>query len=253
MRQGSSDYAESKVLDFHAIARNTLTVLARDIQRPEDGILLRFMARLYDVIVADNLTSLNLLLASMRRAGIRDEDITDFYAPVIARQLGHAWTDDRLSFVQVSNASARLQNLLHRLDMTWFNPLAFNRRAVPGEICLFVPQGVQHTLGATVLAGQLRRAGCLVRMALDLQLEDISNFVRQPDTAGVLISASRAESLGFLEKVVEKVRDGDAKVPVLLGGNVLDRKEDVAAAIGADYSTSNWQDALTICKKRTVR
>jgi methanogenic corrinoid protein MtbC1 len=90
-------------------------------------------------------------------------------------------------------------------------------------------------------------------MALDLQLEDISNFVRQPDTAGVLISASRAESLGFLEKVVEKVRVGDAKVPVLLGGNVLDRKEDVAAAIGADYSTSNWQDALTICKKRTVR
>ena len=253
MRQSSSDYADSTVGDFNAIARNSLTVLARDIQRPEDRVLLRFMTPLFDMILSDNHSSLIELLASMHGAGIRDEDISDFYAPVIARQLGHAWTDDRLTFVQVSTASARLQNLLWELDTTWVTPPALNFSGLKGEICLFVPQGVQHTLGATVLAGQLRRAGCMVRMAVDLKLSDIANFVKIPETAGVLISASRAESLDFLEKVVEKVRAGNAKVPVLLGGNVLDRKEDVAAVIGADHSTANWQDALTFCKKRTVR
>jgi len=253
MRQSSSDYADSTVTDFHAIARNTLTVLARDIQRPEDGILLRFMTRLYDAVLAGDQSALEVLLASMRRSGIRDEDIADFYAPVIARQLGHAWSDDRLTFVQVSSASARLQNLLRQLDTTWLSPPSLNFSALKGEICLFVPHGVQHTLGATILASQLRRAGCLVRMALDLKLNDIADFVRMPETAGVLISASRAESLDFLAKVVEKVRAGDAKVPVLLGGNVLDRKEDVAVVIGADHATANWQDALTLCRKGTVQ
>lgn len=251
MRQSSSDYADSTALDFHAIARNTLTVLARDIQRPEDGVLLRFMTRLFDVIVSGDNASLAILLKSMRRAGIRDEDISDFYTPVIARQLGHAWNDDRLTFVQVSTASARLQNLLRQLDMTWFTPPALTYSTIKGEICVIVPHGVQHTLGATILTGQLRRAGCIVRMALDLKLNEIADFVRMPETAGVLLSASRAESLDFLEKVVEKVRAGDAKVPVLLGGNVLDRKEDVAAVIGADHATANWQDALTFCKKRS--
>ncbi len=253
MRQSSSDYTDSPVLDFNAIARNTLTVLARDVQRPEDGILLRFMTRLFDVILANDPGALVTLLVNMRRAGVRDEDIADFYVPVIARQLGHAWTDNRLTFVQVSSASARLQNLLWDLDTTWFTPPALNFRALKGELCLFVPQGVQHTLGATVLAGQLRRAGCVVRMALDLKLNEIADFVRLPETAGVLISASRAESLDFLEKVVDRVRAGNDNAPVLLGGNVLDRKEDVAAVIGADHSTANWQDALTFCKKGTVR
>lgn len=232
------------------VARQVLSALSSELRLIYPDLppraLVRFLDQMQASMTQTDPLVIEDLLNQMRRAGIRDTDIADFYIPVVARRLGEGWVNDTLEFTQVSVAMASLSTMLRSLDASWCMP----ERApfgTMGEICIVVPKGVQHTLGATILAGQMRRAGYDVRLGSDLSLEEIAHFVSSPATMGVMISASLWERLDFLRTVVKKVRAANPWVPVLIGGNVLEQDADICAATGADHATSDWQSALSFC------
>jgi methanogenic corrinoid protein MtbC1 len=255
MPRDISDYAVAPPRTVGGVARQVLSVLSSELRLIYPDMPPRALVRYLDEMQAamtqpDPQTIIHLLNA-MRRSGIRDADIADFYIPVVARRLGEAWTTDVLDFTQVSVGMAHLQSMLRSLDSSWCMP----ERApfgTLGEICIIVPQGVQHSLGASILAGQMRRAGYDVRLGIDLALDRIAQFVSAPATTGVMISSSLWEPFDFLRAVVKKIRIGNPRVPVLVGGNVLERDVDVCAAIGADQATNDWQTALSFCADRAA-
>lgn len=212
-------------------------------------MLVKYLDQMQAAVTQASAKMIKQLLNTMRRAGIRDPDVADYYIPVVARRLGEGWVQDSLEFTEVSVAIANLQAMLHSLDASWCMP----ERApfgTLGEICVIVPEGVQHSLGASVLAGQVRRAGYDVRFGNGLKLDEIAHFVSATSAIGVMVSASTFETLDFLSAVVKKVRLGNPWVPVLVGGNILERDVDICAHIGADLATSEWQPAIEYCAKR---
>ena len=146
----------------------------------------------------------------------------------------------------MSIGSARLQGLLRHLGPEW---CAENTLHDPGkQACLvLVPEGAQHTLGATILSGQLRRQGIFVQLELDCSAEEVGSIVAQTRFDAVFMSATTRESLDVLRRIVQKIRQAGQDVPVVIGGNVLSQEYDVQSLTGVDLATSDLEQALEFC------
>jgi MerR family transcriptional regulator, light-induced transcriptional regulator len=95
----------------------------------------------------------------MGAAGIRREDIADFYVPEVARRLGAAWCEDRTSFADVTVGTARLQGLLREIGPDWFSDARLGDRP-PVCVLVVVSRDEFHTLGAMVLARNSAASAC---------------------------------------------------------------------------------------------
>jgi MerR family transcriptional regulator, light-induced transcriptional regulator len=193
---------------------------------------------------------LGACLAHLVRERVGAAEVADLYIPELARWLGAEWMDDRLSFVQVSLASARLQALLRAIGCAWSADAA-----APGDdraVVLVVPQGEDHSLGAMVLSGQLRRLGVTVRLALGPDPGEVAEILRAGRMAGVFISVSGTGQLAKARELVEEVRRfGPQGIPVVVGGVLLQANIDAARRLGADLVTSDLHAALEACRAPT--
>jgi methylmalonyl-CoA mutase cobalamin-binding subunit len=151
-----------------------------------------------------------------------------------------------LDFRSVSIGSARLQSLLWQLEE--FEPrIPLRTELSQANMLVVVPEACQHTLGATVLAGQLRRMGRGVKLELATSPNALKGIMDTADFAGVMISASSREPLASLADLVQTARQSQAKTPILIGGNILEKMSEFKDTTGADLVTSDVDTALRFC------
>jgi methylmalonyl-CoA mutase cobalamin-binding subunit len=186
-------------------------------------------------------------LAYMVRERVGAAEVSDLYIPELARRLGAEWMDDALSFVQVSLATARIQALLRAIGCAWSADAA-----APGAdraIALVVPEGEQHSLGALVLLGQLRRLGVTVRLALGPAPGDVAEILRTGRMDGVFISVAGTAKLANVRKLVQEIRrSGPPGLPIVVGGTVVQTDIELAQGLGVDLVTSDLRVALEACR-----
>ena len=162
--------------------------------------------------------------------GLQANAIVDYCIPKIARNYGQEWTNDSLSFASVSVGCAHLQLVLkHIIHERGFNVLDGNGKCV--LLAALAPE--QHTLGALVLADQLRRLDFSVKMCLGTSTEDVTKSVFENKYHAVLFSASTLEAAEISAHCVNQIRQNCAYQPlVFLGGSVLSlyNREDMPNA-----------------------
>ncbi len=196
--------------------------------------------------VADDPAHLAAFLRDLVRMKMPPSAVADVYIPAVARELGRAWLDDRLSFLQVSVGSARLQSMLRAIGHQWTADTG--AVAHSGALLLVLPPHEQHTLGAMVLMGQLRRLGVSVRLAIGPSKLDLQRIFSQSRYDGVLISVAASGRLAELSGFVQQIRRaGWAGLPVVVGGPLLATEADLAARVGADAEATTLSAALRIC------
>ncbi len=229
------------------VALQTLGVLARDMRPAARQPLESYLAQMQAAVLNPQRTALDKLILEMRTALIPPAEIAENYVPTVARRLGVCWVQDTLNFRMVSIGSARLQSLLWRLED---HADDYARATAPDapKLLVGVPEGCQHTLGATVLVGQLRRRGIGVRFELELAPSLLDNILGTQGYAGVLISASTRESLASLTDLVNVVRLSQPAMPVFIGGNVLEQDVNIEQMTGADLATSEVDVVLDACR-----
>jgi hypothetical protein len=115
-----------------------------------------------------------------------------------ARTLGDQWLDDTRSFASVTTALGVLQVLASRLG-----GVVDDGAGLPVALLAPVP-GEQHTLGLIVAAEFFRRAGCLPRVELNLDVAQLLDCAR--DVAVVGLSVSGAASQERLVPTVQALR-----------------------------------------------
>lgn len=191
-------------------------------------------ARLFDVI------------KDMRKARIPSLQIAESYVPTVARRLGDDWLADRVDFAGVSIGASRLQAVLRRLEMDWGLPREAKFDSPPAFI-VGVPDGAQHTLGASVLAGQLRHRGLSVHLDLEMTPQGLAQQVRHEHYNGVLISAGSFDDLESCRVLVESSKKESRNTPVIVGGSILQQSSDIGSEVRADLLTSDIHDALRHC------
>lgn len=228
------------------IALRTLGILAGETSGRTPAPLESYAKQLQQAVLAARPAQMDDLVSQMRRALISPAEIAEVYVPLVARRLGACWIEDSLDFSAVSIGSARLQSLLWRLESLEAaqTPKFDQQRA---SMLVVVPEKGQHTLGATVLAGQLRRRGLAVKLELDVRPSALADSMRARAFAGVMISASSREPLENLAELVDTARQSQANTPVLIGGNVIEQMTDVQKATQADFVTSDVETALRYC------
>ena len=184
------------------------------------------------------------VLRQARTGGLSPAAIRDVIIPAAARSLGDLWRNDALAFADVTIATARLQALV-RTIVAQTSPVV--RQPEGQAVCVVVPAGTHHTLGASILVQQLRQRGLSVRFMLDVTPGDMRNALRIGRPDAVFISSIAAERLDKVAPIIEEVRRQPARIPVVVGGPDTISQADIRALTGADHATKDIETALEQC------
>lgn len=192
------------------------------------------------------------LLVELRGHRLMVDEIIDHYVPTVARMLGVQWEEDQISFADVTIGTMRLQALVSVASMS----PCFDRGA--GVTCLnalvLVPQGEQHFLGASVLAGQLRRINCDVQMSYDEDMQLLTARLMREVPDLVLISCARRETLESVADTVQTIRSVMAdNTVVAVGGTIKMSPEAIAERTGADIVTNVAGEAVAFYTDRAKK
>ncbi|MFK7837188.1 MAG: B12-binding domain-containing protein [Sulfitobacter sp.] len=196
--------------------------------------------------LAPDRDALTDVVRQMRRARISIPQIAEEYVPAVARRLGDDWLADCLSFSGVTIGSARLQSLLRKLQADWDQSHEVASNSPPGFL-VGVPDGVQHTLGAAVLAGQLRHRGLSVHLDMELTVQELGALISGQNYCGILLSGSALGQLESLRELVQNAKQQSRSTPVIIGGPILDQADDILLQTQADFVTNDVHDALRFC------
>ena len=156
------------------------------------------------------------------------------------------WTRDEVTFVQVTIGAARLQAMLRDLGPLWAGDLA--AAADAPTVLLVVHRDCQHTLGAMLVAGRLRRLGLSVRMLIGASYAEIKASLQHSHFDAVFISAATPASLDSCRRITEIAKDtGGSDLKVVVGGRILLTHPDAAERIGAHHGTIDPAEAVKTC------
>lgn len=227
-------------------ASQVIAVLAaRGSHRPET-MRVDLVDRLIRAVLSDSALALSALIEEMRQLRVPAASVADYYIPAAARRMGEAWHDDRMSFAEVSIGTARFQAILRELGAAWSADLS-DRDNVK-TVLLIVPSSEQHTLGALVLSGQLRRMGVSVCLRLMAEPGEFRQLLLDRTFDAVLISLAARVNLEKCRVLVKSLRGAlPAGVSVVVGGAVLLDDVNVLQATGADHATNDIEEALQAC------
>ena len=185
------------------------------------------------------------VVADLIEAGSSVERIANVHTPAVARNLGQGWMDGTQSFSTVSVGCARLQAYLRQKGLDWCDAQAL-QSTTGTNVLLVVPEYEQHTLGATLLAGQLRAHGVDVTFALRCNTLKLGQFTRNQSFDAILISASQSEALETLCQTILHARREGTMTPVILGGSVLSQIPNIREAAGADFIAHCVEDVIDL-------
>lgn len=123
--------------------------------------------------------------------------LMEIMAPAV-RELGEMWLNDRMSFVEVTTKSARLQHMIRSLGRADAFQMADGRASV----LLAAAPGEQHTFGLFVLAELFLAAGWSVSLEANSRLDVLCELAesRRYDAIGMSVGSER-----FLPPVREQV------------------------------------------------
>jgi MerR family transcriptional regulator, light-induced transcriptional regulator len=237
------DPVDTGVIDFAAWV---VALLAERKSTADPVLRSDLLAAFHAAAIEQTHDAMEAFLRDLVRQKIPAATVADLYIPALARRLGEDWLDDRVSFMEVTLASSRMQAMLRAMGSAWTADLAG-----PGQsaaLLLVVPPNEQHALGAMVLLGQLRRMGVSVRLSVAPDRAELRTLLAQGRYQGVLVSSATPSRLADVREVVEEVRrTGPDGLVVAVGGHVLHSGVDVKAATGADLATSDPGLVLEAC------
>ena len=227
------------------LARRAIAVLAAHGPGRSDGLSHR-LVQLCDAFISPDEDRRHEMLRRLRQDGVSVDDIIDHVVPALARAMGERWFADDISFAHVTIGAARLQEAVRALG--WHDESRSPVVEGAAAILLVIPRSEHHTLGAFVLADQLRRRGHPVDIAVDRHPRQLAEILRKRRYGMVGITASGRRTLASARELTHIVRQAVTTVtPVVIGGPILDKGLDVLGLTGADHTAQDADTALRKC------
>lgn len=232
-----------------ALASTVISVLRERQTTSVDGLRQFVLDHMLRAVLHPGEFSADRLLAELRGYRLTIDAIIDLYVPTTARLLGEKWEDDKINFAQVTIGSMRLQSLLSEASAE----AMYKGKPSENQIVslVLIPQGEQHFLGASVLAGQLRRLGCDVAMSYDEDFRSLATRLLADTPDLILITSARRETLESVAQTVKTIRKSSTNPPLIaVGGSMQVPEEDVIELTGADFVTNAAEEAVARCARR---
>ncbi|WP_295073572.1 hypothetical protein [Tabrizicola sp.] len=204
-----------------------------------------------------------VMLAEMMTRQLDPATVACLYAPAAARHLGEGWAADEISFIDVTIGTEKLHGLVRKVDEL----LAEVRPATGPSALILVSEAEQHTLGALVLALELRLAGfsAMVRVApMPMELTQLMAgnrfdlaLVSLGCTAALESGVSLVRTLRLLSRNNDLCIFVGGAIPVadavLLKETGADRVLRDASALQSEYDSCRGGRQLDRDRKRSQR
>ena len=157
--------------------------------------------------------------------------------------VGENWATGRWSVAEEHLASRTMLRTLDRMRPE----LGPEGRIGPLAVLAGVA-GEHHMIGLVCLEHTLAEDGWTVaNLGADVPAADLGTFVARNNIAIVCLSALDRARVGALADSVKAVKDANAGVPVIVGGQIA-AVPDLAATVGADGVVHSLAEAVAIAR-----
>ena len=228
-----------RALDKGKLEAFATQVLAR-LEKPAVPAETVFVDRLFDISLAAEEVYSSEIHSFLALPGLTPSCVIDTCIPEVARRAGALWVADNLSFVDVT-LGARMHALCKLLNDAW------DIRSGPARLHVMVATAPneQHMIGSIVLASQLRRWGCSVKVQTGTSSQAMIRTLANGAYDAVLISAANSFTLDSAVQFVSQVRNQIERPPrLVIGGQIAELSKPSMENTGADLITSDFKVAL---------
>lgn len=185
------------------------------------------------------------MLDELRGHRLSVDSVIDTYVPTVARILGELWQTDDVDFATVTVGTMRLQALLSLASVESTDFIRPVNEAL--TMLIVVPLGEQHTLGAFVLAAQLRRLGARIDMSFCEDPTDLASRVICDVPDMILFTASSRARLEYISEIVQSFAKVLPSMPLLGVGGGLGELPEVAKEVSSvDVVTNSAKDVMSM-------
>jgi methylmalonyl-CoA mutase cobalamin-binding subunit len=171
------------------------------------------------------------VLQGMTERRLTPEVVACRYVPEAARLLGEQWLADEISFVDVTVGTERLHGLVRHVD----DALGETSTILGPSALILVAEAEQHTLGAFVLALQLRAAGFSAIVRIAPMASEITDLMAANRFDLALVSLGCTAALGSGAGLVRTLRLlSRGEMCIFVGGSIPVSDDRLLAETGAD-------------------
>ncbi|MEO1719635.1 MAG: cobalamin B12-binding domain-containing protein [Pseudomonadota bacterium] len=205
------------------------------------------IAKVSELLIAHDIPALRVVIEAERRFGATDETLMLEFLPMVARDLGQRWLEDRCTFSDVTVGLGALQVALR--DLTLGKPPARRARTTGRRIRLLSMLPEQHTFGSLIAAEFFRFEGWDVRVGQPETLEELLSDVEAHwyDVIGFSISVDR--HVAALEKTIRRLRRAASNpdIKFIAGGPLVDAgMSDTLLSSGIDAVAQHAGEAVDV-------
>lgn len=227
-----------------------LPVLTSDDRHEGKPPIAAVLDLMVSAMIGGDRVAIMRLGSECRRLHIPASVMVDLYIPAAVSRIGARWHDDEIDILTATIAFARIQTLLRDLGRDW---RADDLAGSTGSVLMLVPDTDQHTLGAMIATGQLRRRGVSVTVALTVNPLSLDAMLERAAFDAVFVSVGNVSCLDSVAKLVKIAkRSGSAALPVIVGGSVPVALPEVQHVTGADLVTRDVAGALDYLALRVM-
>ncbi len=205
------------------------------------------IAQLCETLLGHDFEAAEAAVFALLKRGIGLEGVYHDYLGVAAIRLGDMWTDDQITFVEVTRAVARIivlmRNLRDRADLpriTHAAPILF--ATVPGEI---------HALGVTMARDLLRDRGWDVVLLTGLDHDHLIDQISKTDARVLGLSCGSPATAGALARVILAVRLMRPSLAILVSGQLVTSHSDLVSAVAPDAAVTSIDEAISEIERLT--
>lgn len=235
-------------------------VIARRASRPSATV-----TRTGTVAAPDVLELVRLLLKhdasvavahvlAISEEGMQVQDICLQMLAPAARVLGEMWERDECDFVHVTLGLCKLHQVLHQLGAALRSAEESGIREPARRILLAAMPGEQHTFGIVMVGQFFRVDGWDVWNEFPEADSDLMDAVHDSWFALVGLSVGSEVRLNSVTSMIKAIRRASCNhaVRIMLGGPILVKKPDLAAALGADATALDGREAVMAAQSMFV-
>ncbi len=233
-----------------ALANRVLSVVAESVRKSSPDALPAHAVMsdaVFDAALSVEADAVWTALAKYSAMGVPLDTLCETVIVDVARRLGDQWCEDELGFAGVTIGCARLTAALRRLEA--LTPLPLDPRTP--QVLILVGNEIYHTLGATVLAGMMRRSGVETQLWIGADVAAVASHLETSEFSAVFISASKGEKIESLRRLVATAHAANPDLPVVVGGTIIDTPntpDQIKELTGANHVTKDPNEALKLCE-----
>lgn len=175
-------------------------------------------------------------------AGATTEDVYLAYLAGASRKLGEWWTENQVSFMDVTMGTSRIYGLMRALE-TEESP--YLPADTPNAVFMTVP-GETHNLGVEMAADLFRRQGWHIELLVDRDHEELVNAAEALQPAVIGISAAGEHSLAALARLMVALRIHCPDTLIVISGALVRQADELVQDLSPDATVQDVTTAYNV-------